>query len=69
MPIFLRALSLLAVLGSLAACNLPPPSPEDEAAYHRFQTGCRPVDANGYENQKEYCGQGGGGGSGRGGSR
>jgi len=63
-----RAMSLLAVLAPLAACNLPPPSPEDEAAYHRFQTGCRPQDANGYENQKEYCGNGGGGGN-RGGGR
>jgi len=54
-------LVLLLPLGLLAGCANPPPgSPEEAQLQHQYQTGCRPVDAQGYERLLEYCGHGGG---------
>jgi len=56
----------LAASAFLAGCTPPPPaSPEVQALEHQFQTGCRPVDSQGYEHQLEYCSKGDGGGGGR----
>lgn len=53
----------LATSALLSGCTPPaPPSPEVQALEHQFQTGCRPVDAQGYENQYPYCSKGDGGG-------
>ena len=49
-------LSLL-VLSSLAACNEPPASAQTIADQHRFETGCRAQDAEGYEMLMPYCGR------------
>jgi hypothetical protein len=58
-----RLLALLALSPLLAGCAVPAPgSAEEEALQHQYQTGCRPVDAQGYEKLLEYCGHDGGGG-------
>jgi hypothetical protein len=59
MTAFLRAVSLLAVLGSLTACSLPDQSPEEAAAFRNFQVGCQPGDASGYDRVLRYCNGGG----------
>jgi len=56
-------MALLALSPLLAGCAIPAPgSPEEQALQHQYQTGCRPVDAQGYERLLQYCGQQGGGG-------
>jgi len=43
----------------LAACGpTPPPQPDVEAEERRFQMGCQPQDAQGYEKYMPYCGGG-----------
>jgi hypothetical protein len=55
-----HALILLAALTGLAACESRPLSPQETADQHRFQTGCRFQDAQGYEGNMPYCGHNGG---------
>ncbi|HUK08857.1 MAG TPA: hypothetical protein VLX09_13375 [Stellaceae bacterium] len=55
--------ALLALSPLLAGCATPAPgSPEEQALQHQYQTGCRAVDAQGYEKLLQYCGHDGGGG-------
>jgi hypothetical protein len=51
--------AMIGVLGALAACTSGPPlSPVEIAAQQRFQVGCLPSDAVGYEMAEPYCGKG-----------
>jgi len=56
--IFSLALLLLS-LTPLTACTEVPPTPEMIADQHRFETGCRPEDAQGLERNMPYCGHNG----------
>jgi hypothetical protein len=54
-----RVIAVIEVLGALAACTSGPPlSPAEIAAQQRFQVGCLPSDAVGYEMAEPYCGKG-----------
>jgi hypothetical protein len=55
----LRIAASLSLLAMLIACNPRPLTPEEVEAQHRFETGCRGVDAQGYEMNMPYCGHGG----------
>jgi len=55
-----RALALLGLLAALGACQTQPLTSQEVADQHRFQTGCRFVDAQGYEGNMPYCGHNGG---------
>jgi hypothetical protein len=52
---------LLPLSAALAGCNTPPPTAQTIADQHRFETGCRWQDAQGYESATPYCGSDGGG--------
>jgi hypothetical protein len=52
-----RILVMMVLLALPAACDAGRPlSPEEQALQHRFETGCRPQDAIGYEQATPYCG-------------
>jgi len=52
-----RGPPVLAALAGLSACTAPaPPPPDVAAAQHRYEMGCRPEDAEGYEHLMPYCG-------------
>ena len=55
-----RVAASLPLLTMLVACNPRPLTPEEVEAQHRFETGCRAVDAQGYEMNMPYCGHNGG---------
>lgn len=50
----------LSLLATLLACDPRPLTPEEVQAQHRYETGCRPQDAQGYERNTPYCGHNGG---------
>jgi len=54
------ALVLVSLLAGLAACESRPLTPQEAADQHRFETGCRFQDAQGYEGNMPYCGHNGG---------
>ncbi len=56
MVFLLSMLSLSALGPGLTGCNEPPPSAQTIADQHRFEMGCRPEDAQGYERNMPYCG-------------
>jgi len=55
-----RALVLLGLLAVLVGCQSRPLTPQEISDQHRFETGCRFVDAQGYEGNMPYCGHNGG---------
>ena len=55
-----HALIMLTTLAVLAACESRPLTPQEAADQHRFETGCRFQDAQGYEGNMPYCGHNGG---------
>lgn len=59
MPRVVLCLSIVG-LSALAGCNEPPPSAQTISDQHRFEMGCRPEDAQGYERNMPYCGHSGG---------
>ena len=47
---------MAALLALPAACESgPPPSPAELELQHRFEMGCQPQDAVGYERAMPYC--------------
>jgi len=61
-PIY--AVATVALLLALCACQDQPLTPQEAADQHRFETGCRWQDAQGYELNMPYCGHNGGGNGG-----
>ncbi|MGE5202508.1 MAG: hypothetical protein ACM3O6_10635 [Acidobacteriota bacterium] len=55
-----RVAASLSLLAMLVGCDNRPLTPEEVEAQHRFETGCRPQDAQGYEMNMPYCGHNGG---------
>lgn len=54
------ALAFFGLLALLGACQSRPLTPQEAADQHRFETGCRFQDAQGYEGNMPYCGHNGG---------
>ncbi len=54
----LYLLTLLTLLGlsALTSCQQRPLTPAEIEDQHRFEMGCRPEDAQGYERNMPYCG-------------
>ena len=51
-----RILAMAALLALPAACESgPPPSPAELELQRRFEMGCQPQDAIGYERAMPYC--------------
>ena len=61
-PIY--AVAAVALLTALSACQDRPLTPQEVSDQHRFETGCRFQDAQGYEGNMPYCGHDGGGNGG-----
>ncbi len=57
---FCVTLMLLALATALLGCQERPLTPAEIQDQHRFQVGCRPEDAQGYERNMPYCGHMGG---------
>jgi hypothetical protein len=54
-------LSALMLAPLLLGCQERPLTPTEIQEQHRFEVGCRPEDAQGYERAMPYCGHSGGG--------
>lgn len=51
-----RIVVMTALVALPAACESgPPPSPAELELQHRFEMGCQPQDAIGYERAMPYC--------------
>jgi len=53
-------LLMLLTLPALIGCQERPLTPQEIQDQHRFEVGCRPQDAEGYEQAMPYCGHHGG---------
>lgn len=51
---------VLLALPALIGCQQRPLTPQEIQDQHRFEVGCRPQDAEGYEQEMPYCGHHGG---------
>jgi hypothetical protein len=51
---------MFAAVHVLLRCQERPLTPAEIQDQHRFEVGCRPEDAQGYERAMPYCGHGGG---------